>query len=549
MQNVVGLPNIADKSVICRLKLTVIMKKILLILSLAGLAGGVSAQQNKTAMKYASVINATLAKKHLRILASDAFEGRETGKPGATKAANYIAAEFKALGLQPINGSYFMNVPLVERAFNVTEFNVGGIAYVAGKDFSAIGGIGSNTINAKDIIFAGYGIGTDTYNDLKDVDIAGKVVLYISFGEPVVNGLSKISGTDKMSKWGTDRATRTNFLLSKKPALLLSVNPASSAIRKTNGARMSIKTEGPAIAAVTPVYTITPAVANELLKPTGKTIAELKAAIDQSGTPQTQTVNTTVATTYAGVEKPVKAVNVHGLLPGRDPKLKHETLVISGHYDHIGMLPEGTPGDRIYNGADDDGSGTTGVLSIARAYSQAKKAGNGPRRSILFLTVVGEEKGLLGSDYYSQHPAIPVANTIADLNIDMIGRVGEEYVGKADSANTVYVIGSSMLSTDLHKVSEKANSTYTKLHLDYKYDDANDPNQFYYRSDHYNFAKLGIPIAFYFNGVHKDYHGLGDDITKINFPLLAKRAQLVYYTAWDLANANKRPVVDGKNTR
>jgi hypothetical protein len=524
------------------------MKKIILTLTLAGLVGGAWAQQNKTAMKYASAINAQLAKKHLSILASDAFEGRETGKPGATKAANYIAAEFKALGLKPVNGSYFMNVPLVESSFNVSAFTVGGTAYTAGKDFSATGSVGSNTISDNNVVFIGYGIGTDNYNDLGNVDIAGKVVLYISFGEPVVNGVSKISGTDKMSKWGTDRATRIGFLQSKKPALILAVNPANATVRKGNGVRMTIKNEGPAVTTA-PVYTITPAIANELLKPTGKTIAELKATIDQNGAPQSQTVNTAVTTIYSGVATPVKAVNVYGLLPGSDPKLKHETLVISSHYDHIGMLPEGTPGDRIYNGADDDGSGTTGVLSIARAYSIAKKAGKGPRRSILFLTVVGEEKGLLGSDYYSQHPAIPVANTIADLNIDMIGRVGEEYVGKPDSANTVYVIGSSMLSTDLHQAGEKANNTYTKLHLDYKYDDANDPNQFYYRSDHYNFAKLGIPIAFYFNGVHKDYHGLGDDITKINFPLLAKRAQLVYYTAWDLANADKRPVVDGKNTR
>ncbi|MFD2144661.1 M28 family peptidase [Mucilaginibacter antarcticus] len=535
------------------------MKKVILTLSLAALAGGVWAQQNKTAMKYAPVINAELAKKHLSILASDEFEGRETGKPGAEKAANYIAAEFKALGLQPVNGSYFMNVPLIESSFSVSVFTVGSMAYTAGKDFSATGSLRHNiaadamggdggVVYSKEILFIGYGIGTDTYNDLKDVDIAGKVVLYISFGEPMVNGVSKVSGTDKMSKWGTDRATRISFLQSKKPALILAVNPASSAVRRGNGARMMIKPEGTAVATA-PVYTITPAIANELLKPTGKTIAELKAAIDQNGQPQTQKVATTINTTFEAIEKPVKAVNVYGLLPGTDAKLKHETLVISSHYDHIGILPEGTPGDRVFNGADDDGSGTTGVLSIARAYSQAAKAGKGPRRSILFLTVVGEEKGLLGSEYYSQHPAIAVENTIADLNIDMIGRVGEEYAGKADSANTVYVIGSAMLSTDLRKVSENANNTYIKMNLDYKYDDPNDKNQFYYRSDHYNFAKLGIPIAFYFNGVHKDYHGLGDDITKINFPLLAKRAQLVYYTAWDLANADKRPVVDGKNTR
>lgn len=128
----------------------------------------------------------------------------------------------------------------------------------------------------------------------------------------------------------------------------------------------------------------------------------------------------------------------------------------------------------------------------------------------------------------------------------MIGRVGTEYIGKADSSNYVYVIGSGMLSTDLHNVNEKANKTYTNLILDYKYDDLNDPNSFYTRSDHYNFAKHGVPIIFYFNGVHEDYHRPGDEVSKINFPLLAKRAQLVFYTAWDLLNGDKRPVVDGK---
>ncbi|MFI5159427.1 MAG: M28 family peptidase, partial [Sphingobacteriales bacterium] len=256
-----------------------------------------------------------------------------------------------------------------------------------------------------------------------------------------------------------------------------------------------------------------------------------------------------VSTSFVTVHKDVKAVDVLGFLPGSDPKLKDEVLVISAHYDHIGMLPEGTKGDRVNNGADDDGSGTTGILEIAKAFSQAKKEGHGPRRSILFLGNVGEEKGLLGSEYYTDNPVIPLANTIADLNIDMIGRIGFDYLGKPDSANYVYVIGSSMLSSDLHRVNEKANNQYTHLDLDYKYDDPNDPNRFYYRSDHYNFAKHNMPIIFYFNGVHADYHGVGDEVSKINFPLLAKRAQLVFYTAWDLANADNRPVVDGKNTR
>jgi Zn-dependent M28 family amino/carboxypeptidase len=504
------------------------------------------AQPNPTAVKYSKIVSAELAKKHLTIIASDEFEGRETGKPGAEKAAKYIADEFKALGLQaPVKGSYFQDVEIVEPAFTVNTLTINGKAYTIGTDFSATGNTGVKTVTASDIVFIGYGIGADTYDDLKNTDITGKVVLYINTGEPVNNGVFKVTGTDKTSNWSTDRSRRIQFIQSKKPAIILAVNPAGGAVRRSNGARMTLKNE--TISA--PVYTVTPAIADDLLKPSGKTITQFKQEIDASGKPQTQTVKADFSTTYAGTEKPVKAVNVVGVLPGSDPKLKDEYLVVSAHYDHIGMLPEGTKGDRIYNGADDDGSGTTAMLQIARAFSEAKKEGKGPRRSILFLGNVAEEKGLLGSEYYSAHPVVPMAGTIADLNIDMIGRVGEEYIGKADSANTVYVIGSSMLSSDLHKAGERANSTYTNLKLDYKYDDANDPNRFYYRSDHYNFAKHNVPIIFYFNGVHKDYHGLGDDVSKINFPLLAKRAQLVYFTAWDLANADKRPVVDSKSNR
>jgi Zn-dependent M28 family amino/carboxypeptidase len=234
---------------------------------------------------------------------------------------------------------------------------------------------------------------------------------------------------------------------------------------------------------------------------------------------------------------------VLGILEGTD--LKDEVIVISAHYDHIGLTTSGT--DKVNNGADDDGSGTTGVMALAKAYSKAKKAGKGPRRSILFLAVTGEEKGLLGSEWYSEHPVYPLSNTIANLNIDMIGRIGTDYKGNADSANYCYLIGSDKLSTDLHRISEEANAMYTKIKIDYKFNDPNDPERIYYRSDHYNFAKNGIPIIFYFNGVHEDYHKPGDEVSKINFPLLAKRAQLVYYTSWELANRDERPVVDVKN--
>ena len=209
-----------------------------------------------------------------------------------------------------------------------------------------------------------------------------------------------------------------------------------------------------------------------------------------------------------------------------------EIIVISAHYDHVGMK-----NGEIYNGADDDGSGTCAVLEIAEAFAKAKAAGNSPRRSILFMTVTGEEKGLLGSDYYSSHPAIPLENTVADLNIDMIGR---NDIGHEKDTNYIYIIGSNMLSDELHEVNEKANETYTRVKLDYKFNSLSDPNQFYYRSDHYNFAKHNIPSIFYFSGVHEDYHQPTDDVEKIIFPKVEKVAKLVFFTAWELADRSSR---------
>ena len=214
-----------------------------------------------------------------------------------------------------------------------------------------------------------------------------------------------------------------------------------------------------------------------------------------------------------------------------------EIIVISAHYDHVG-----TNNGVVYNGADDDGSGTVAVMEIAEAFQQAKKAGKGPKRSILFLHVTGEEHGLLGSKYYSENPVFDLKNTVANLNIDMIGRSDKENEGK----NYVYVIGSEMLSTELKKINVAANKATQNLELNYKYDDPNDPMRLYYRSDHYNFAKHGIPVAFFFDGIHEDYHQPTDDPEKIDYPLLQKRAQLVFATAWELANRKERIVVDKK---
>lgn len=215
-----------------------------------------------------------------------------------------------------------------------------------------------------------------------------------------------------------------------------------------------------------------------------------------------------------------------------------EVVVISAHYDHVGIKK-----NAVFNGADDDGSGTVALLEIAQAFQLAKKDGHGPKRSILFLHVTGEEHGLHGSRYYSENPLFPIKNTVSDVNIDMIGRRDEAH---ANTNNYVYLIGADRLSSELDEICKTVNEKYVHLDLDFKYNAANDPNNFYRRSDHYNFAALGIPSVFIFNGTHADYHRKTDTPDKIEYDALAKRAQLAFYIVWELANRENRIVVDKK---
>ena len=230
-----------------------------------------------------------------------------------------------------------------------------------------------------------------------------------------------------------------------------------------------------------------------------------------------------------GKNKYIKGENVLGFIEGTD--LKEELIIITAHYDHLGKHE-----DKIFNGADDDGSGTAATLEIAEAFILAKKEGNGPRRSVLIMPVSGEEKGLLGSKYYTDHPIYPLENTVANLNIDMIGRVDDWH----ENGDYVYLIGADMLSQELHDISEQINDQYIGLDLDYTFNAEDDPNRYYYRSDHYNFAKNNIPVIFYFNGVHEDYHKVTDTVEKIDFNKIQTITRLVFLTAWELANRDER---------
>ncbi|MDP2413835.1 M28 family peptidase [Daejeonella sp.] len=477
--------------------------------------------QDPAAQKYATEINAKRTKKHLKVLASDKYEGRETGKRGAEMAAAYLAREFKKLKLiAPVNGSYVQDVELIETSIVVNSLEVNGNKLHYGTEFTFSGSGEAKIINADEITF----IGSGTESDLKNTGIADKVVLLKQEGE------------------GGEITRRLNFVKSKKPALILAVNVNKTKTPHSHlsGASLSVKNgirESVPMRSNTPgVILIETEIADKVLNRSGKTFGELNTANRPT------LIKAEIKLNYEPKQRELHSSNVLGYLEGTD--LKDELLVYSAHYDHIGLNPDGGK-DKVFNGADDDASGTSGVLAIARAFAIAKKEGNGPRRSILFLMLTGEEKNLLGSEYYALNPVFPFAKTITNLNVDMIGRIGEEYQSSPDSTNYCFLVGADRLSTDLHKISENANAVYTKMKIDYKHNAPDD--QIYYWSDHYNFAKNGVPVIFYYNGKHDDYHKGSDEISKINFELLSKRAQLAYYTGWDLVMRDKRPVVDVKD--
>ncbi|RDC54820.1 peptidase [Pedobacter chinensis] len=536
------------------------MNKKFLTLGLASILGiGCFAQvkplvPNKDAIRFSKAINPENAFKHLSILASDEFEGRETGKKGAWMAADYIRDYFKSIGLKgPVNGGYFQKVDLANYAVSESMLTINGQPKQAYKDYlitSNSVGLNGFTFSADEVIFAGYGISKDDFNEYDGINVEGKVVIIFAAGDPTAKATDP---TDRRAAMMA-RSKKMGYLAQNKAKAVILIDPSldnlseerkaayasGQIVMKSEEVVERMKKQNPFT-----VISISTATANEILKVANTSVEAFQKKVTETAKPASQTINVAVSASAMKKETATRGENVLGFLEGTDPVLKKEVLVLTGHYDHIGITPEVEGPDKINNGADDDGSGTTGVLLMAKAFTDAKKAGKGSKRSILFMTVVGEEKGLWGSDWYSQHPVFPVEKTIANLNTDMIGRIGEKYLGTPDSANYIYSVGSNMLSSDLGKLSEQVNATYTKMKLDYKYDDPNDTDRIYYRSDHYNFAKLGIPIIFYYDGMlEQDYHRPGDEVSKINFPLLTKRAKLTYYTAWELANRAKRPVVD-----
>jgi Peptidase family M28 len=532
-----------------------VMKKLLIfalillnvgeIPMLSGRGNCLNAQNDPT--PFANTITTEELRAHLAVLTADSLEGRETGTEGNLKAAKYIANQFEKWGLPKVVGdatknedkSYFQRMVYTNEGWNTISMQLNGTSYKNQYNFYALPGsnpsVKDNTIKADEVIFMGYGIDDAQYSDYKKANVKGKVIM-IYQGEPLKNdSISVITKTKTPSAWSKDWRKKMSVAYSKGVKAVLIIDPTIAKSIQENRRNFSRNITGD-VENVEGVYannvTISTEIALAIIGTKGEAIKKARERIQKGKTLKPVTLPCKLLLDMDKYFRQLIGNNVLGFIEGSDPVLKKEIVVVSAHYDHLGKR-----GDGIYHGADDNGSGSSTVLEIAQALSEAKKKGENPKRSILCLLMTGEEKGLLGSKYYVTYPIFPLENTVADVNIDMVGRVDEKY---QDNPNYIYVIGADKLSTDLHDVNEAMNKAHTNLTLDYTYNSESDPNRYYYRSDHYNFAERGIPAIFYFNGTHADYHMTTDTIDKINFEKMSKIGKLAFYTAWEIANRTDR---------
>jgi Zn-dependent M28 family amino/carboxypeptidase len=493
------------------------MKMKLLFAALIAFWIPTAAQDANRPNKYANLITEQSLRDHLTVLASDALEGRETGKRGQKMAAAFIKAHFEELGLSgPVNGNYFQPVILYSSVPGNIYIKVNQRKFLNFEEIFYYGSATSQGEVNSPVIFVSKG----TKEDFDQVNVEGKTVLVNLQPEDnfQVVHLARLKKAKMVLVYPE---TEEDFLTLRDQF----TSDFSTGVLSLKKPQHNPSTSG--------LFIVSPSVASQIMNLSAE---KLKTITEQSVSKNLlKKVKPGNFAYRTGMEvQTLKSENVLGYLEGTDKK--DELIVITAHYDHIGKLKSGE-GDLINNGADDDGSGTVAVMELAKAFAKAKLEGNGPRRSILFLTVTGEEKGLLGSDYYTQFPVFPLANTIVNLNIDMVGRRDEQH---EKSTPYVYLIGSDKLSLRLHHLSESINKANHKLLFDYTYNDQNHPDRLYYRSDHWNFAKNNIPVIFYFDGIHEDYHKPSDEINKIEFDLLKLRTQTIFLTAWEIANMEER---------
>lgn len=497
----------------------------------------------------AQTIRSEDLKNYLTVLASDDFEGRETGEPGQKKAADFIAGKFREFGVPPLdeNGNYFQKIAFINERWNRIALTVNNRDYRHLYDFYSFPSTNSSLpdFKSKSVIFLGYGIDDPKYSDYTGQNVKGKTIM-IYAGEPKnQDGIYWVSGTSEASEWSGDFRKKLEAAKKNGVKLVLIIdadiqkNISDNRSKIVGGGNSMGESELPETRFANNVF-ISPTVAKAIIGDKMGKVVAAREQIQSSGKPKPAKLKCNLQLFQDKLDSRLAGENVLGYIEGTDPALKKELVVVTAHYDHLGKK-----GSSIFNGADDNGSGTSTVLEIAQAFAEAKKSGVGPKRSVLCMLVSGEEKGLLGSKYYVEHPVFPLENTIVNINVDMVGRIDAKYAGNPDY---IYVIGADRLSSDLHAINERMNEEYTQLTLDYTYNAESDPNRYYYRSDHYNFAEKGIPAIFYFNGTHDDYHRSTDTIDKINFEKMEKIGRLIFHTAWEVTNRSNRIRVDKAGT-
>ncbi|MEO7446272.1 MAG: M28 family peptidase [Ferruginibacter sp.] len=503
---------------------------------------GFAAYSQNAASTYARMVNADKLQQHLSVIAGAEMEGRETGTEGQRKAAAYIENVFKTTGLSSpatLKG-YQQYYPLHQDSLTEVDFKMNDTKWEYGKDFIIPTSNAEGEFKGKRLVFAGYGISTDNYNDYANLDVKDKVVIMFT-GEPKNNQVFLVSGTERSSEWTYPGISKKLALAASKGAAgVLMVSPITATFSQ-RAVESSRKTNfyypRPTEEKILLYAMLSHDAARNVLGANADTIIAMARTSRPFNASLLFDKDLKTKLEYKKKTNIVNASNVLGVVEGSDKK--DEYVFVTGHYDHLGIR-----NGNIYYGADDDGSGTCAVITMAEAFAKAKANGHGPRRTMVFMTVSGEEKGLWGSEYYSDHPVYPLEKTTADLNIDMIGRVDTERM-MDDTLNYVYVVGHDKLSTELPLINEAINKQTTNMVLDYKFDDPTDKERIYFRSDHYNFARKGVPVLFFYDGMLKaDYHKPTDTIDKINFALYEKRAKMIFYTAWEMANRDNMLVRD-----
>lgn len=488
------------------------------------------------AAKYASRIDTSRIRVDLTILSGNEFMGRETAEPGQKAAASYLTTVFKNIGLKPINKrqGYIQNYPLFKSQYESGMIIIDDDTLKVLEDCYTFTALTDTVLEFTEMVFLGYGISDAIYDNYKNKDMRGKSAVIFA-GEPMVNEVSVISNSVLPTLWSDGYEAKLALAAARGVAALFVVQenfeknlprvtyylqrPKLSLERPTNQTLPVIFVSPESVSRIFPDYdtdliyeALTSGEQEFEISRTGDLSFHIKRKVEE-----------------------VSAENLLGVVEGE--KFPEEVVLLSAHYDHLGVR-----NGEIYNGADDNGSGTSTILELARVFAKAKEEGNGPDRSMGFLLVSGEEKGLLGSEYYVENPLIPLKNTVVDLNVDMIGRT--DYAYQDSAVDYIYLIGSDKLSLELHGLSEEVNECYTNFKLDYKFNDPEDPERLYYRSDHYNFARHKIPVIFYFRGLHDDYHKPTDTVEKIEFDSIGKISKLIFHTAWEIANREDRILVD-----